>query len=135
MRDTLGWAIQGKTFQDGSTLADWQEIYKSDRWHWQYDSHELSYAIYQYDGQFWKLYHARYVNPGETDFSYGFGGQACRMVEVEYQKAAKSPHSNMPKSSGDTEWIRTYEYRADMHRVLTAGEQNEKYGQPYTEGK
>ena len=135
MRDTLGWAVQGKSFADGSTLQDWQQIYMSDQWHWQYDTHELSFAIYHYDGQYWKLYHARYVNPGDTGFSYGFGGQACRMVEVEYLIDAKSPHSNMPKAAGDKEWIRTYEYRSKLHKVITEGERNDKYGEPYSEGK
>ena len=135
MRDTLGWKVQGKSFADGSQLSDWQEVFVSNQWHWQYDSHELSFVIYQYDGQFWKLYHARYVQPGETEFSYGFGGQACRMVEVEYTEDAKSPHSNMPKRKGETEWVRTYEYRASWHKVVRQGESNPKYGDPFSEGK
>lgn len=87
MNDTLPWMIKGKTFTDGSQLSDWVKIYQSPDWHWQYDTHELSFAIYEHDGQYWKLYHARYVEPGADDYSYGYGGQACRMVLVGYCSA------------------------------------------------
>jgi hypothetical protein len=137
MKNTLAWAILGETFQDGSYYANWSNntIYTSNEWHWQYDNHELSFSIYLHDNQYWKLYHSRYVQDGETTYSYGFGGQACRMVEIEYITTAKSPHSNMLKIAGDKEWIRTYEYNTKIHKIINAGEQNDKYGVPYSEGK
>lgn len=131
MNDTLPWAVKGRTFVDGSRLSDWEKIYQSPDWHWQYDTHELSFAIYEHDGQFWKLYEARFVESGAKDYSYDFGGQACRMVFVEYLSEARSPHSSMLKDQGDEEWIRTYEYDPKIHKVLKASEPSDKYGQPY----
>lgn len=131
MNDTLPWAVTGKTFKDGSLLSDWVKIYQSPDWHWQYDTHELTFAIYKHDGQYWKFYHARYVEPDADDYTYDFGGQACRMVLVEYLSQARSPHSSMLKKRGEEEWIRTYEYDPALHQVLKAGERNEKYGEPY----
>ncbi|MEM8683295.1 MAG: hypothetical protein AAGF72_07690 [Pseudomonadota bacterium] len=131
MRDKLPWAVKGESFADGSRLADWQRVFRSTAWHWQYDTHEMSFSIYAHDGQFWKLYHARYVHPGDAHFTYGFGGVACRVVEVEYLHTARSPHSSMLQESGDLEWIRTYEFDPAIHRVVRAGERNEKYGKPY----
>lgn len=52
----------------------------------------MTFAIYKHDGQYWKLYHARFVQPGADEYSYGFGGQSCRMVEVEYTRRARSSH-------------------------------------------
>lgn len=57
MTDTLGWKIEGHSFRDGSLLADWEKIYQDSTWHWQYDTHEMTFAIYKHDGQYWKLYH------------------------------------------------------------------------------
>lgn len=132
MSDTLGWRIEGQTFADGSHYTDWEKVYQDDTWHWQYDTHEMTFAIYKYDGQFWKLYEVRFVLPGDTSYSYGFGGQACRMVEIEYNQKARSPHSNMPMTQGTRQWIRTYEYNPEIMTVITEGETNEKYGAPYT---
>ncbi len=131
MKDKLAWAIKGETFEDGSRLADWVKVYQDSDWHWQYDTHDMTFAIYEHDGQYWKLYHARYVNIGEKDYTYDFGGVACRAVEVEYLDTARSPHSSMLKQKGDLEWIRTYEFDPAIHDVIRAGERNDKYGEPY----
>ncbi len=131
MKDKLPWIIPGKSFADGSELADWVMIYQSPDWHWQYDTHELTFAIYAHDNQYWKLYRRRFVEPGATEYSYEFGGVACRMVLVEYLSQARSPHSSMLKSQGEQEWIRTYEYEPRIHKVLKAGEQSAKYGAPF----
>ena len=131
MKDKLGWAVKGESFADGSRLEDWQKVFQSDRWQWQYDTHELSFGIYTYDGQFWKLYQARSVLPGDAHYRYDFGGVACRAVEVEYRRTARSPHSSMLKAEGELEWIRTYEFDPDIHRVVRAGERSSKYGEPY----
>ncbi len=53
------------------------------------------------------------------------------MVLVQYLLQSRSPHSFMLKKKGDEEWIRTYEYDPKIHKVLKAGEHNEKYGEPY----
>ncbi|WP_299959607.1 hypothetical protein [uncultured Roseobacter sp.] len=132
MADTLGWKIEGQTFRDGSRYADWEKVYQDDKWHWQYDTHEMTFAIYKYDGQYWKLYEARFVAPDATEYTHGFGGQACRMVEVEYTRKARSPHSTMLMDQGARQWIRTYEYDPEIMTVITTGEENEKYGAPYT---
>lgn len=132
MRETLGWYENGVRFQDGSKLSDWEMIYQDDRWHWQYDTDEMTFAIYRHDDQFWKLYQVRFVGLGDTAYSYGYGGQACRMVEVEYLRRAWSTHSNMPMEAGQTQWIRTYEFDPQTMRVIRQGETNEKYGAPYT---
>ena len=131
MKDKLPWNIKGESFADGSRLADWQKVYQSGEWHWQYDTHEMTFAIYAHDGQFWKLYHARYVHPGDDYYTYDFGGVACRVVEVEYLATARSPHSSVLKTNGDLEWVRTYEFDPAIHRVVRAGERNGKYGEPY----
>ena len=131
MKDKLPWQVKGESFADGSRLTDWQKIYQSPDWHWQYDTHEMTFAIYAHDGQFWKLYRARYVYPGDDHYTYDFGGVACRAVEVEYLETARSPHSSMLKRQGDLEWIRTYEFDPAIHRAVRAGERNEKYGEPY----
>ena len=131
MKDKLPWTIKGEAFEDGSRLADWRKVYQNTDWHWQYDTHEMTFAIYEHDGQYWKLYHVRYVDVGEKAYTYGFGGVACRAVEVEYLGTARSPHSSTLKQKGDLEWIRTYEYDPAIHKVVRAGERNEKYGEPY----
>ena len=131
MRDTLQWAVRGESFEDGSRLADWIKVEESGTWDWQYDTHEMTFAIYWHDGQYWKLYRARYVLDGETDYTYDFGGQACRMALVEYRTRARSPHSAKLMQPGDREWVRTYEVDEAIHRVLRAGQADPKYGQPY----
>jgi len=131
MSNILSWAIEGKTFKDGSSLSDWIKIYQSPDWHWQYEGFELSFTIYEHDGQYWKLYHSRYVEPNDNDYTYDYGGQACRMLLVEYCTQCRSPHTSMLKCEGEEEWIRTYEYDPGIHKILKAGERNDKYGEPY----
>lgn len=132
MTNTLQWQIRGVSFEDGSTLAlDWTRIYESGEWHWQYDSHELTFDIYEHDGQFWKLYRARYVAEGASEYTYGFGGQACRMALVRYRHWARSPHSGRLFDAGAEEWVRTYEVDTTLHDVVRAGRVVGKYGAPY----
>ncbi len=119
MSDTLKWRLKVELFEDGSQLSDWQKIEQS-AWRWQYDTHELAFDIYEHDGDYWKLYRARWVPKGATEYAHDFGGQACRMVLVEYQKKARSPHSNRLMQPGDLEWVRTYEYDESIHRLIKA---------------
>ena len=84
MSETLKWRLKGELFEDGSRLPDWQKIQQSD-WQWQYDTHELAFDIYEHDGNYWKLYRARWVPEGLTEYVRDFGGQACRMTLVEYR--------------------------------------------------
>ncbi|MEM7222545.1 MAG: hypothetical protein AAF495_06175 [Pseudomonadota bacterium] len=132
MSDTLQWRTAGVDFEDGSGLAeDWQPVYDSEVWHWQYDTHELSYSIYEHDGQYWKLYRARFVPEGSQDYAYRFGGQACRMALVRYRHRARSPHSSRLMDEGAEEWVRTYEVDESLHEVLRAGRNDPKYDAPY----
>ena len=126
MPDTLKWSIHGEAFEDGSKLEDWLRI-ESSPWHWQYDSHELTFDIYEHDGQYWKLYRARSVPPGSAEYEYGFGGQACRMTLVKYLSRARSPHSARLMQIGDLEWVRTYEVDDVFHSVVKAGQNDPKY--------
>ena len=135
MTDTLQWAVRGETFEDGSKLRDWEKIVESGVWHWQYDTHELTFDIYEHDGQYWKLYRARYAADSDTGYAYDYGGQACRMVLVNYVLRAQSPHSNMPKAPGDIEWVRTYEVDEHIHRVVKAGREDAKYGAPWRQNQ
>ena len=122
MRDTLQWRVRGDSFEDGSTLAgDWRKIHESGEWHWQYDTHELTFEIYEHGGQYWKLYRARFVPEGATAYAYDFGGQACRVALVRYRRRAKSPHSSRLMEEGAEEWVRTYEVDDALHEVLKAG--------------
>ncbi len=130
MTDTLRWDMIGETFQDGSRFSDWVLVEDPGIWHWQYDTHEISFAIYAYDGQFWKLYRSRYAKEN-GQYNYGFGGQACRMALVSYLRPSRSPHSQMAMHPGDLEWVRTYEVDQSIHSVIKAGEANEKYGPPF----
>ena len=68
---------------------------------------------------------------GDTDYTYDFGGQACRMVLVRYRRRAKSPHSSRLMAAGAEEWVRSYEVDEALHEVLLAGRADPKYGQPY----
>ena len=131
MPDTLGWAVRGESFEDGSRLADWDKIEDSGVWHWQYDTHALTFQIYEHDGQYWKLYRARFVPPGADHYAYDFGGQACRMALVEYTAQAGSPHTAMLIRPGEREWVRTYEVDERIHTVVKAGRRDAKYGAPY----
>lgn len=130
MSDTLPWSVKGETFRDGSQPADWMKIYQSPNWHWQYDIHELSFGIYEYHGQYWKLYHARFIEPGADRYTYDYS-VACRMVLVKYPSQARSPHSSVQKRKGEEEWIRTYEYDTKLLNALNTGERNDRYGEPH----
>jgi len=122
MQDTMQWSVNGKSFEDGSDFdTDWKLIYESGEWHWQYDTHDLTFKIYEHDGEFWKLYHVRYVSDGDNKYSFGFGGQACRMTKVRYLKCTKSPHSSRLMDKGEEEWVRTYEVNSAIHSVLLTG--------------
>lgn len=131
MADTLQWAVYGETFEDGSKIGDWEKIVEGGVWHWQYDTHEMTFDIYEHDGQFWKLYRARYATESDSGYAYRYGGQACRVVLVNYIRRARSPHSQMLKQPGDIEWVRTYEVDERIHRVVKAGRDDPKYGAPY----
>ena len=130
MTDTLQWAVRGESFEDGSKLSDWERIAESGVWHWQYDTHELTFDIYEHDGQYWKLYRARFVPEGAREYTYGFGGQACRMALVRYRERARSPHSGRLRDRGSTEWVRTYEVDEALQEVRKAGRPDPKYGTP-----
>ena len=131
MTDTLGWAVRGVSFEDGSKLDDWQKVDESGTWHWQYDTHELTFDIYRHDGQYWKLYRARFVPDGAAEYDYDYGGQACRMALVRYRRTAKSPHSSRLMAAGAQEWVRTYEVDETLHEVLKAGRADARYAAPY----
>lgn len=113
----LGWKINGAVFEDGSKLADWKKIEESP-WHWQYDDHELTFDIYQFNGRYWKLYRARRVPHGAKEYEYRYGGQACRVAKVAYKTLVRSPHSGALKDKGDIEWVRLEEVEEDIHEVL-----------------
>ncbi len=119
MSNTLKWRLKGELFEDGSQLSNWQKIEQS-AWQWQYDTHELAFDIYEHDGYYWKLYRARWVPKGATEYVHDFGGQACRVILVEYQKKARSPHSNRLMQPCDLEWVRTYEHDESIHRLIKA---------------
>lgn len=121
MTNTLQWSVRGESFEDGSLFRDWNKIAESGTWHWQYDTHELTFDIYEHGGAFWKLFRARYVPNGVTDYAYDFGGQACRMALVEYTRKSRSPHSATLRDAGDQEWVRTYEVDPEIHKVLKTG--------------
>lgn len=131
MTDTLGWRVNGAVFEDGSRLADWIKIHESGAWMWQYDTHELSFDIYEHDGQFWKLYRARFAQDDGSGYAYGFGGQACRMALVRHRRDARSPHSALLMRSGGEEWVRTYEVDETIHEIIRAGRDDPKYGAPW----
>lgn len=131
MTDTLQWAIRGESFEDGSKLRDWTKIAESGEWHWQYDTHELTFDIYEHDGQYWKLYRARFVPDDASEYAYDYGGQACRMALVEYTAQTRSPHSSKLMRVGNQEWVRTYEVNEIIHTVIRASRADAKYGAPY----
>jgi hypothetical protein len=131
MKDTLQWHIRGESFEDGSKLDNWRKVDESDTWMWQYDTHELSFVIYEHDGQYWKLYRARFAQEDGAGYSFEFGGQACRMVQVRYCRRAKSPHSSLLMDEGAVEWVRTYEVDETIHEVLKAGQADPQYGASY----
>jgi len=77
------------------------------------------------------LYLGRYVLPGTTEYTYDYGGIACRVLLVLYRIKSRSPHSATLKLQSDQEWIRINEYNPDIHKVLQAGQINSKYKEPY----
>ena len=121
MKDKLGWTVPGEAFEDGSHLSDWTKI-ESSPWHWQYDTHELSFDIYEHAGGYWKLYRIRSVAPGATEYAIGFGGLACRVALVEYRRRVASPHSHSLKNVGELEWVRVEEVDPVLHCVVWRGE-------------
>ena len=127
MSDVLRWRVPGDQFEDGSHIGDWVKIEESGSWQWQYDTHEMTFDIYEHDGQFWKLYLIRYVAEGASGYTYHYGGQACRMTLVSYQKQVGSPHSRRLMKKGDLEWVRTYEVDPDIHAVIREGRDDPKY--------
>ena len=120
MSDTLRWQTRGHDFEDGSKLADWKNI-ESSQWHWQTDGPELAFNIYEHDGQYWKLYRLRWVPKGSAEHAYGYGGQACRMFQVQYKQRTRSPHSGRLMQPGDLEWVRIHEVDEEIHRVVRTG--------------
>ncbi|NER80207.1 MAG: hypothetical protein F6K42_11620 [Leptolyngbya sp. SIO1D8] len=127
MSNTLRWRIPGQQFEDGSTVTDWKKI-ESTFWHLQVErGYEMTFNIYEHDGQFWKLYLGRWVVEGTTEYLYQYGGQACRMTQVMYQRQARSPHSGLLKEAGDLEWVRVYEVDEHIHTVVQVGQPDPKY--------
>ncbi|MDJ0701880.1 MAG: hypothetical protein QNJ46_01255 [Leptolyngbyaceae cyanobacterium MO_188.B28] len=126
MKNTLRWRIPGEEFVDGSKIADWKKI-ESSPWHLQGEGgHEMTFDIYEHDGQFWKLYQGRWVIEGSTEYLYRYGGQACRMTKVAYKIKARSPHSGLLRRRGDLEWVRVYEVDERLHIVIKAGQPDPK---------
>lgn len=127
MKNTLRWRVPGHEFEDGSKVIDWSKI-ESSTWQLQVESgYEMTFDIYEHDGQFWKLYQGRWVVEGTTEYQYRYGGQACRMTQVEYKIQARSPHSGLLKEAGDLEWVRVYEVDERIHTVIQAGQPDPKY--------
>ncbi|MGV2831860.1 hypothetical protein [Myxosarcina sp. GI1(2024)] len=127
MKNTLRWRIPGQEFEDGSQLNDWHKI-ESSSWHLQFESnYEMTFDIYEHDGQYWKLYQARWVTEGSNEYVYRYGGQACRMTQVEYTTRSRSPHSGLLKEAGDLEWVRVYEVDQGIHYVVKTGQSDLKY--------
>ena len=90
MKETLKWRVKDQVFEDGSTLTEWTKV-ESSPWHPQIEGYELTFDIYEYDSDYWKLYQGRWVPEGTTEYAYRYGGQACRMTQVEYITRARSP--------------------------------------------
>ena len=127
MKNTMRWRVPGHQFEDGSALADWKKI-ESTVWHLQIESnYEMTFDIYEHDGQFWKLYQGRWVVEGTVKYMYRYGGQACRMTQVEYKQTARSPHSGLLKEAGELEWVRVYEVDDRIHTIVQAGRPDPKY--------
>lgn len=127
MKNTLRWRIPGQEFEDGSQLSDWKKVDISP-WHLQVErDYEMTFDIYEYDGQFWKLYQGRWVIEGTTAYMYRYGGQACRVTRVAYRMKARSPHSGLLKQRGDLEWVRVYEVDERIHAVIKAGQADPRY--------
>ena len=127
MKNTLQWKIPGQDFEDGSNVSDWQTIERN-AWHLQFESgYEMTFDIYKHDGQFWKLYRARWALEGSSEYLYRYGGQACRMTQVKYKQAVRSPHSGLLKNAGDLEWVRVYEVDDSIHTIVQTGQPDPKY--------
>lgn len=119
-RDKLPWLVPNEVFLDGSKIQDWRKI-ESYPWTAQNQGHDLSFDIYEHDGQFWKLYRARAKTADGRRGSCFYGGQACRMAEVRYTTEAVSPHSFQQKRKGEVEWVRVEEVDAAIHEILRRG--------------
>ncbi len=127
MKNTLRWKIPSQEFEDGSQLKDWHKI-ESSPWHLQFESnYEMTFDIYEHDGQYWKLYQARWVTGSSNEYVYRYGEQACRMTQVEYTTQSRSPHSGLLKEAGDLEWVRVYEVDERIHYVVKTGQSDPKY--------
>lgn len=128
MTEKLGWKIRGKRFADDSLLESWTKIEESGVWHWQYDTHELTFDIYEHDARYWKLYRVRYPSDMRDGYRYDYGGQACEVALVAYLARSSSPHSNMLMQPGDLEWVRTSEIDHTIHRVVRTGRETTESG-------
>jgi len=127
MKNTLRWKIPGQEFEDGSQLKDWHKI-ESSPWHLQFENnYEMTFNIYEHDGQYWKLYQGRWVIEDSNEYVYRYGEQACRMNQVEYTRRSRSPHSGLLKEAGDLEWVRVYEVDERIHYVLKTGQPDLKH--------
>ena len=127
MKNTLRWRIPGQEFEDGSKLTDWKKI-DSSPWHQQFDSnYEMTFDIYEHEGQYWKLYQSRWATEVTNEYVYRHGRQVCRMSQVEYTTRSRSPHSGLLKETGDLEWVRVYEVDERIHYVVKAGQPDPKY--------
>ena len=127
MKNTMQWQIPDQEFEDGSRITDWKKL-EDGAWHPQFErNYEMKFDIFEYDGQFWKLYQARWVADGTFQYHCRYGGQACRMSQVQYQKMTRSPHSGLLKKAGDLEWVRVYEVDEQIHKVIQAGRPDLKY--------
>ncbi len=120
VRNKMRWRIKDHEFEDGSTLANWTKI-EGSSWLPQEEGYELSFDIYEHDGQFWKLYIARWKAEDQSKYAYSYGGVACRMAQVAYKKQALSPHSGVEKPGGELEWVRVEEVDNAIHQVIRKG--------------
>ena len=127
MKNTLRWRVPGREFEDRSQLSDWQKI-ESNPWHLQFESnYEMTFDIYQHNGQYWKLYRGRWVIEDSNEYVYSYGGQVCRVTQVEYTTRSRSPHSGLLKEAGDLEWVRVSEVDRQIHYIVKAGQADSKY--------
>ncbi len=123
MSEKLGWKTRGKQFEDGSSLDNWTKVEESGIWHWQYDTHELTFDIYEYNACYWKLYRVRYPSETRDGYQYDYGGQACQVALVAYLNCTASPHSNKVMQTGELEWIRVSEIDPAIHKVIRRNSQ------------
>lgn len=68
MSNTLRWRIPNQQFEDGSKIADWKKN-DGNPWHLQIErDYEMTFDIYEHDGQIWKLYQGCWVIEGTTEY-------------------------------------------------------------------